>query len=118
MGCKVACGLRKERTNLARRIKPLQADPSTPRSADAPPAPALERHYANHLRVGFNRLEFLLDFAQVYEGSSERVQAQLVAGPAHVKAFAQLIQGCIEDYEALYGAVLADAPAPAADGGA
>ena len=35
-------------------------------------AQATERRYANHLRVGFNRLEFLLDFAQAYAGSQSR----------------------------------------------
>lgn len=76
-------------------------------SAEAGP-PARERSYANHLRVGFNRLEFLLDFAQAYAGSAELVHAQLVAGPAHVKQFAALMQGCINDYESRYGPIDTD----------
>jgi|GEM_PF-2222196 len=77
-------------------------DPST---SDPSSAPAQERRYANHLRIGFNRLEFLLDFAQAYDGSRELVQAQLVAAPAHLKQFAELMQGCIRDYEARYGTI-------------
>ena len=56
-------------------------------------------------------LKFLLDFAQVYDGDGELVHAQLVAAPAHVKAFAQLMQGCIDDFEARYGVIDTEAPA-------
>ena len=77
-----------------------------PPTATEPTAP--ERRYANHLRVGFNRLEFLLDFAQAYEGSTELVHAQLVAAPAHVKQFTALMQGCISDYEQRYGVIAVD----------
>ena len=78
-----------------------------PPIADPTPgqAHAQERRYANHLRIGFNRLEFLLDFAQAHDGSAEFVHAQLVAAPAHVKQFAELMQGCIRDYEQRYGAI-------------
>lgn len=73
-------------------------------SSDVGPQ-ATERRYANHLRVGFNRLEFLLDFAQAYAGSAELVHAQLVAAPAHVKQFTALMQGCISDYERRWGPI-------------
>ena len=76
-----------------------------PPTADPSPAPTQERRYANHLRIGFNRLEFLLDFAQAYDGSRELVHAHLVAAPAHVKQFAELMQGCIRDYEQRYGSI-------------
>ncbi|MDO9074818.1 MAG: DUF3467 domain-containing protein [Rubrivivax sp.] len=84
-------------------------DPYAAELAAAAGAPQ-ERRYANHLRVGFNRLEFLLDFAQVYDGSAEFVHAQLVAAPAHVKQFASLMQGCINDYETRYGVIALDGP--------
>ena len=79
---------------------------SQPRTASQPMAK--ERSYANHLRVGFNRLEFLLDFAQAYEGSDEVVHAQLVAAPAHVKQFAALMHGCVSEYEQRYGVIATD----------
>lgn len=72
---------------------------------DDPAAEPTERRYANHLRVGFNRLEFLLDFAQAYEGRGEHVYAQLVAAPAHVKQFTALLQRCVSDYEQRYGPI-------------
>ena len=72
-----------------------------------------ERRYANHLSIGFNRLEFLLDFAQAYEGRGEITHTHLVAAPAHVKQFAQLMQGCLADYERRYGTI----PEPAAQDG-
>jgi hypothetical protein len=78
--------------------------------AETPPPEARERRYANHLRVGFNRLEFLLDFAQAYDGTEELVHARLVSAPAHVKQFLSLMQGCIADYEARYGAIALGGP--------
>ena len=65
------------------------------------------RRYANHLRVGFNQLEFLLDFAQAYDARGEAVHTQLVAAPAHAKQFAALLQGCLDDYEQRYGPIAA-----------
>lgn len=64
-----------------------------------------ERRYANHLGIGFNRLEFLLDFAQAYAGRDELTHTRLVAAPAHVKQFAALMQGCLADYERRYGPI-------------
>lgn len=86
----------------AAMIKPT----NHPRTANRPLSQ--ERGYANHLRVGFNRLEFLLDFAQAYENSDEVVHAQLVAAPAHVKQFAELMNGCINAYELRYGVIAND----------
>ena len=70
-------------------------------TAQTPPPEALDERQ----RIGFNRLEFLLDFAQACNGSRERVHAHLVAAPAHVKQFAELMQGCIRDYEQRYGSI-------------
>lgn len=98
---------------------PQTSGMATTSAASDPPraASSRERRYANHLRVGFNRLEFLLDFAHAYEDSEEVVHAQLVAAPAHVKQFAALMQGCIGDYEARYGVIQTDLRDDAACGG-
>ncbi len=68
-----------------------------------------ERRYANHLRIGFNQHEFLLDFAQAYHGQGDVVHTQLVAAPAHVKQFMSLLQGCVADYEQRFGPIAAQA---------
>ena len=78
-------------------------DPSCPESTQT-----RMRLFANFLRVGFNRQEFLLDFAQAHEGQPEHVTASLVAAPAHVKQFAALMQGCVSDYEQRYGVIALD----------
>ncbi len=78
-------------------------DPSCPE-----PTQTRVRLFANFLRVGFNRQEFLLDFAQVHDGQPEHISAALVAAPAHVKQFAALMQGCVSDYEQRYGVITLD----------
>ena len=88
---------------LSTRMTP---SPNPPGNAAQPVAQ--ERSYANHLRVGFNRLEFVLDFAQAYEGCDDVVHAKLVAAPAHVKQFAALMHGCVNDYEQRYGVIATD----------
>ncbi len=92
-------------------------EPPTDAHALAAVPTAGERRYANHLRVAFNRLEFLLDFAQAYDGSEEAAHARLVSAPAHVKQFVGLMQGCIADYEARYGAIALNAPGQAGEPG-
>ena len=85
----------------------LSSQEGTRRVEDAPEAAAGhgERRYANHLSIGFNRLEFLLDFAQAYAGRGESTHTHLVAAPANVKQFADLMQGCLADYEQRYGPI-------------
>ena len=78
-------------------------DPSCPESTQT-----RVRLFANFLRVGFNRQEFLLDFAQAHEGQPEHVTASLVTAPAHVKQFAALMQDCVSDYEQRYGVIAFD----------
>ena len=74
-------------------------------NATAAAACPVERRYANHLGIGFNRLEFLLDFAQAYEERGELTHTRLVAAPAHMKQFAALMQVCLADYEERYGPI-------------
>jgi hypothetical protein len=74
--------------------------------------PALERRYANFLRVGFNQSEFLLDFAQSYEGVAPVLHTHLVASPLHARRFAELLDSCVEDYDALYGPAANAPPQP------
>lgn len=68
-------------------------------------ASGCERHYANFLRIGFNQLEFLLNFAQLFAGSAEIVHTHLVTSPAHLKWFVELMQSCVADYEQRYGTI-------------
>ncbi|MBB5019127.1 hypothetical protein HNQ59_002425 [Chitinivorax tropicus] len=68
-----------------------------------------ERRYANHLQVGYNHAEFLLDFGQLYEDSTgPLIHTRLVTGPEQLKAMTQLMQRCVEEYEDKYG--LIDSP--------
>lgn len=76
------------------------------------PQLALERRYANFLRIGFNQSEFLLDFAQLYEGATPVLHTHLVASPVHTRRFAQLLGSCFEDYDALYGPAAKAPPQP------
>ncbi len=52
---------------------------------------AAERHYANTLHIGFNSTEFLLDFAQVYDGAPLALHTRLVSSPIHAKQFSELL---------------------------
>ncbi len=65
-----------------------------------------ERRYANHLQVGFNHAEFLLDFGQLYDDSTgPAIHTWLVMGPEQMKAMALLMRRCVEDYEEKYGRI-------------
>jgi Protein of unknown function (DUF3467) len=55
--------------------------------------------YANYFEVGFNSLEFLIDFGQAFEGGSEpRIHIRIVTNPE----FAWLLQGMLTQALAQY----------------
>ena len=72
---------------------------------------ATEGHYANHFRVGYNALEFVLEFAQWYpEGGQPRSHTRIVTLPAYAKALAETLGESLERYQRAYG------PIPASSG--
>ena len=75
-----------------------------PSASKAAPEPAA---YANHFEVGFNAFEFLLDFAQNYDGADALAMAhtRIVTAPAYAKLFRALLDRSIDDYEAAFGPI-------------
>ena len=64
----------------------------------------LKRCYANHLRIGQNAFEFLLDFGQFYRGDGhEYFNIRIITAPVYAKAFLRVLQECINHYEQAYG---------------
>ena len=59
-----------------------------------------EARYANLFRVGFNALEFLLVFGQQFDDSEEeRIHTRIVISPLHAKAFCELLESSLREYE-------------------
>lgn len=88
-------------------MPPLDQPPLTPSALPAfkeAPEPAA---YANQFEVGFNAFEFLLDFAQNYDGTDVPTTAhiRIVTAPAYAKIFRGLLDRSIVDYEAAFGPI-------------
>ena len=64
----------------------------------------LERCYANHLKIGQNAFEFLLDFGQFYRGDGiEQFNVRIITTPVYAKAFLRVLRNCIDQYEKAFG---------------
>jgi hypothetical protein len=65
-----------------------------------------KREYVNCLEVGFNGFEFILRFGLLEDGDRDPdVSADLIATPAHAKAFMRTLEKSLREYEELFGAV-------------
>jgi hypothetical protein len=65
-----------------------------------------EGHYSNHFKIGFNSLEFILDFGQAYQGvSGELHQTRIITSPVYAKALAGLLRDSLAAYEHAYGTI-------------
>ena len=66
----------------------------------------LASNYSNHLQVGYNAFEFLLEFGQFREKDSHVVNVTaIVTSPAFAKAFARTLSDSIANYEQRFGAI-------------
>ena len=65
-----------------------------------------ESRYANHFMVGYNALEFLIDFSQQYQ-DCETVPAhtRIVTNPVYAKGLLKTLQAAIDQYEQTYGLI-------------
>jgi hypothetical protein len=60
--------------------------------------------YSNHLQVGCNAFEFMLQFEQYRENDAEAVNVfAVVTSPAFAKAFARTLSDSITSYEERFG---------------
>lgn len=66
----------------------------------------LEGRYANTCQVGFNEVEFVFDFGQVYEAMvDEFFHTRIVTSPLYMKHFSKALNQSLYDYENKYGRI-------------
>lgn len=66
----------------------------------------LEGQYANHLEIGHNAFEFLLDFYQCFDENEEaELCARIITNPADAKAMLTTLQEAIELFEHSFGTI-------------
>ncbi len=63
-----------------------------------------EGRYANHLKIGCNAFEFVMDFAQYFpeNGMTTRC-ARIITGPVYAKAFLETLRETVARYENEHG---------------
>ena len=64
----------------------------------------LEGRYANYLEVGYNAIEFLLDFGQKYSEQG-RMHMRIITFPSYAKEFMRVLARSIEQYEQTVGPI-------------
>jgi hypothetical protein len=76
---------------------------------------AMDGRYANDFRIGHTAHEFVLDFAQSYEGHvSPAPHTRIITGPPYARQLLDLLAHSIREYERIFGP-LPTAGAPAVE---
>ena len=66
----------------------------------------LEGRYANYFQVGHNAFEFVLEFGQLYrDGEAPALHTRVIANPAYVKVFLQVLGDALDAYQRSFGDV-------------
>ena len=67
----------------------------------------IEARYSNHVEIGQNAFEFLLEFGQLYDGGAAkpRIHTRIVTSPFYAKHFSDLLQESIRRYEESHGTI-------------
>jgi hypothetical protein len=67
---------------------------------------SLEGRYANYFKVGYNAVEFLVDFGQFYpEGKEARLHTRIITNPIYAKALLETLRESIDRYEQTFGTI-------------
>ena len=61
--------------------------------------------YSNYFRVGFNSVEFLLDFGRHFEDREARLYQRIITAPAHAKEISVLLAQAVRSYETKFGSI-------------
>ncbi|MBN1181691.1 MAG: DUF3467 domain-containing protein, partial [Bacteroidales bacterium] len=66
----------------------------------------LEGHYTDRFHVGYNSSVFVLDFEQSFcNDEKEYIHTRIITSPEDAKAFLELLQKTIEQYEKNHGLI-------------
>jgi hypothetical protein len=69
----------------------------------------LEGYYANHLKVGHNAFEFLLDFCQRFDENEEaELCTRIITNPADAKAMLATLMEAVDFFEKTFGTISDD----------
>jgi hypothetical protein len=68
---------------------------------------SMEGKYANYFKVGYNSLEFLIDFGQSYinDADQETIHTRIVTSPPYAKNFLQTLARAVDHYITQYGSI-------------
>jgi hypothetical protein len=61
--------------------------------------------YSNYFRVGFNSVEFLLDFGRQFEDREARLYQRIITAPAHAKEISLLLAQAVRNFETKFGSI-------------
>lgn len=66
----------------------------------------LEGRSANHFSVAFTAYEFLLDFGQAYEGTTEPfIHTRIILTPYSARALSEMLQDVVRQYAETVGPI-------------
>ncbi len=72
---------------------------------EGPDKSVLEGRYTNVFRVGFNVVEFVLEFGQSFPNGRDRYQVRVITSPLHVREFLRVLEMSVADFEREFGPI-------------
>jgi hypothetical protein len=77
----------------------------------------MEGKYSNYFQVGYNSIEFVLDFGQYYpDNEASRMHSRIIAAPVYARALLEALQSAVEGYEKKHGRIAHESAAQSEDG--
>lgn len=65
-----------------------------------------EGRYTNFFQVGYNAVEFLLDFGQYFDETKDgSIHTRIVTNPRYAKELLNVLQESVERYEKSFGSI-------------
>ncbi len=72
---------------------------------EEPGESVLEARYTNVFQVGFNVVEFVLEFGQSLPDGRDRFQVRVITSPVHVRELLRLLETSVADFEREFGPI-------------
>jgi hypothetical protein len=61
--------------------------------------------YANYFEIGYNAVEYVLDFGQKYSDEAVCMDSRIIMSPVHAKLLAEMLSNSVDQYQTKFSAI-------------
>lgn len=74
----------------------------------APKSEGMSARYTNCFRVGYNAVEFVVDFGESYDERGETMHTRIVTSPTYAADLLEVLRKSLREYERTFGRITGD----------